>query len=159
MSRSEINTKKIGNKTQETPEDDNFDSENYPTSKVEKNVLDDQDSFFSKTFFKSTFINEKWDDQLFIDGVINAIEDEVIFVNCLMDEENQIFKEKVFPKELLKHVQNLETDKYLRVKISFKAGSMRYDVYDGKGLNINREAFEANQVWDSLNDFEIDEPQ
>jgi hypothetical protein len=162
MSQLERNVKTVTQKAKDetNDEENSFDRENQlGTSSIEKDLLEDQESLFDKTFpGKQTFINEKWDKHLFIDGKVDEIRDNIVYVSCLMDEENQLFKEKVFPKELTSHIKELEENSYLRVKISFKAGSMKYDIYDGKGLNINKEAFEAEDLWDSLEDFELDEP-
>ena len=147
------------NLSESVDQDESFDRESYQTSDTQKDILEDQNDLFENTFFKNTFLNEKWDDQLFVDGMISSIGDNVVHVNCLMDEQNQVFKEKVFPRNLINHINHLEPSKFLRVKISFKAGSMRYDIYDGRGLNINKDAFEANQIWDSLDDFKFDEPK
>lgn len=140
-------------------QEEGFDQESYPTSVSEKDILEDQNDFFSNTFKKNTFLNEKWDNELIVDGVISNIGDDVIHVNCLVDEINNVFKEKIFPMSLVNHINQLELDKFLRVKISFKPGSMRYDIYDGKGFNINKEAFQANEIWDSLEDFKFDDPE
>lgn len=160
MSKSESNVKALNRRSKEeaVEEEENTDLENYSTSPIDKDILDDQESLFEKTFQKSTFLNEKWDERLFIDGQVNKVTDNIILVNCLVDEENQIFKEKVFPKQLTNHIQDLNEKTFLRVKISFKSGSMRYDIYDAEGFNIDKEIFEADNLWDSLEDFEFDEP-
>lgn len=160
MSLTETKINKSEARIETHDQEEKFDQEKFSSFQpIERDISEDQEALFHDIFTKNTFINEKWDKHIFIDGQINSIGENLITVNCLVDEENLHFKEKVFPKNLLSHIQDLRPNTFLRVKISYKSGSMRYDIYDGKGLNIDTEAFSANKLWDSLKDFKFDDPQ
>ena len=57
---------------------------------------------------------------------------------------------------LFEHL-NIDREYYpVKLKISFKKGSIRTDIIDGKNLNIEDE-FETIVLWDKLLDFPNDE--
>lgn len=136
-----------------------LEGEHYkPQNLQEADLSEDQTAFFEKLFYRKKFFKESWDKILFIDGKIDSVKEDYIKVACLMDEQNVKFKEKIFPRNLLNHIYPLNEDKFIRIKISQKQGSVRYDIFDADGLNINKKAFTAEKLWKELENFEMDEP-
>lgn len=158
LKRSDYQEENVVDDIANSPVDIN--AEKFEPHNIEGSDFDeDQSAFFEKLFsYRKVFLNENWDRTLFIDGKINSVEDNFIKVTCLMDEEKLEFKEKIFPKLLLSHIYPLTENKFIRVKISQKMGSIRYDFFDADGFDINKKAFTADDLWEDLENFEMDEP-
>lgn len=125
---------------------------------------DDQNGFFQSVLENrgGVFPNEKWDraKSKIIDGIIEDIHDNLAHVVCLMNPEKLIFKEKIFPMDILSAINSIEIGSYIRVVIKQKAGSIRYDFYDGSGMisDEGKQLLDSEYGWNELEDFPIDDP-
>jgi len=122
-------------------------------------VLEDQDKLFQSLFSqKGSFRNEKWDKVLYVDGCILDLSNSIAVISCLMDEKKKVFKEKIFPIDILSHIYGLKEGKFIRIKMMYKSGSFRYDLFDADNLIPDKEIFTSQLNWNKLDDFQVDNP-
>lgn len=105
---------------------------------------------------KEFLTNERWTNSIFISARIIKIDKENVDCECLISKSESILEIRKFPRILFEHL-NIDREYYpVKIKLSFKKGSIRTDIIDGRNLNIEDE-FETIVMWDKLIDFPNDE--
>lgn len=118
-----------------------------------KSVGVDDDTFRNNTFFHRAFYKpEKWDESFNIHAKVFSLSSDFVSCDCLIDEENNIFEKRVFPRSIFNGIFQLEAGRLIILKIRSKKGSMRMDILDGRGV-VDQEKFSLETEWESLNDF------
>ncbi|HVX28441.1 MAG TPA: hypothetical protein VHB70_18985 [Parafilimonas sp.] len=78
-------------------------------------------------------IQEKWKTVETIASMLIEVNDESVVLQCLINEENNIFENRVFEKELVSHL-NLSKKIPIMIKIYKRPGEIKFKFIDGKGL-------------------------
>jgi hypothetical protein len=104
---------------------------------------------------KDIILNESWLNTESIKGKIVHFNEQKIFVDCLIDYENQLFQHREFPILLFKNISNISNNMPVIIKTSSKPGAIRIDVYPGAGI-VDLELFEINDIWDDLENSGLD---
>lgn len=118
--------------------------------------LEDSKSFLENLFTsRELTLNEGWDFSEAVHGKVTAISIEEIFVDCIVDKENVIIQERIFPKILFGHLNYLDKGTLVIIKTQMKKGSFRLDIYPGD-LIVKNEYFELNKELDSLKNKGLD---
>lgn len=126
----------------------NLDLEIFDRS--EASIFEDSKNFFEDLFIgKEIILNENWNVNESIQGKILSIDENLVYVDCLMDLENKIFQSRSFPKELFTHLTNLKIQKPVLIKTKLKPGSIRIDIFPGDGI-VDLKVFETEEKWKSL---------
>jgi len=102
----------------------------------------------------SHLINETWEKTLNIQSRVMQLNKEFVTCECLIDKEQSIFENRVFPAYLFGHIKNLSVGSYALLSIKSKPGSTRIDVYDGAQL-VEKKYFELKADWGDATDFNI----
>ena len=102
--------------------------------------------------FINTEFSETWDDQIMLHARVYAISQQVVSYDCIVDEESQLMERRSFPRTLFDNFANLIEGSLIVVDIKQKAGSMRVDIKNGKGI-VDAQKFEIEHLIDSLKDF------
>jgi hypothetical protein len=83
-------------------------------------------------------------------GEILDIQDDCVIIDCLIDEENEIFQKRRFEIEPFKNFINLKKEIYITIKVITKAGSISYEFlnnpYDEK------EKFSKDGLFDGIDE-------
>lgn len=103
-------------------------------------------------------LNERWDNSYLLSGRINAISENFVSCELIIDKANKETKIRNYPIKQLDHLPSLNIGKTIKVKINEKPGSFRVDIIDGSNTGIEKE-FESMSIWEELNDFEMDNPK
>ncbi len=138
---------------------DGFNSPDVAMTSSNRNSnssFEDSQLFFKNLFKdKETILNENWQKNETIQAkVINLNENEV-FVDCLIDQENKIFQNRTFPISLFHNLTNLRVNKPVLIKTRLKPGAIRMDIYPGEGI-VNLQLFTIEENWDSLKGKNLD---
>ncbi len=104
---------------------------------------------------KEFILNEKWNKISMVSARVLKITNEFVVCECLINKEDSIYECRQFAKKFLEHISDLEENYYLLIKISEKEGSFRIDIYNGKGLSLEKD-FQFKNDWDELKDIEMD---
>lgn len=103
-------------------------------------------------FLKDNNISETWDSQIMLHAKVYAIDQQVVSCDCIIDEESRLMERRSFPRTLFDNLANLAEGSLVIVDIKQKAGSMRIDIKNGKGI-VDAQKFEIEHLIDSLKDF------
>lgn len=103
-------------------------------------------------------LNEKWDSSYLLSGRINAISEDFVECESIIDKTNKVTQIRLYPKILFSNLPVLQIGKTVKIKINEKKGSFRIDIIDGSNTGIEQE-FESMSIWDSLDNFEMDNPR
>jgi hypothetical protein len=98
-------------------------------------------------------LNERWEKTTLLSARILKITDDVVHCDCILSLENQISQVRSFSRFMFDSIYPLKENTYVKIKISTKSGSMRTDIIDGKGLDIEKD-FEIFDLWSGLEDFD-----
>lgn len=130
------------------------DSINYRKKDHEVAGYDGNSSIISKDFFNQGFVTkEKWDTIVSIPSMVIGQNQNFIFCDCVTDRDELIIENRRFPRILFKHIKNLGDGSLILIKLMFRAGSQRINIYNGKGL-VDPNLFDSKEY---LKDFEDDE--
>lgn len=129
----------------------------YSDEQVEERQ--NRDLFFQQS---TTLLTENWAQTQFLSGrIVEASEN---FVHCEVvihyqdgDKESKHFQVRRFPRLLFSHIAPLEEGKTIKIKINQKPGASKTEIFDGKGLGIEKE-FEEEDMWQDLEGLKMDEP-
>lgn len=114
------------------------------------NYNEDASSLLDNLFRgKETLLVENWSKVESIQALITLVNEEEVHLDCLIDSENNIIENRAFPKVLFDHLINLSENKTIIIKTSYKAGTIKIDVYSGDGI-VNKNTFISVNKWDSL---------
>lgn len=103
-------------------------------------------NFFGK---KDVIINEKWDFTENVQGKVIHLNEEEVFVDCLIDVVNKTFQQRAFPIYLFKNIDGLASNKTVIIKTRMKTGSVRIDLYPGEGI-VRLDLFKQKENWENL---------
>ena len=112
----------------------------------------------NKIFESKGFItNENWLTSKLISAKVIKFNKQSVICECLISKSNAEIQHREFPIVLFEHLLPLHINFPIKIKVSLKKGSSRTDIIDGRNLGIERE-FNELVDWNSLNEFEMDEP-
>lgn len=77
---------------------------------------------------------EHWENKISLDGIVADVTNESVTIKCLLDEDEGVFQNRVFPKDLLKNINGLEIDYPIIIKINSKPGKISIVILDGTGI-------------------------
>ena len=92
--------------------------------------------------------SETWDNQIMLHARVYAIDQQVVSCDCIVDEESRLMERRSFPGTLFDNLSNLVEGSLVIVDIKQKAGSMRIDIKNGKGI-VDAQKFEIEHLIDS----------
>lgn len=111
----------------------------------------------AQSFENNGFISyESWDETVTLSARILQITSSNISCECIIDKENKEFEVRNFPKSLFSHL-NLDSTKFIIIKLKSKPGSMRIDIFNGEKI-IDKTIFEIKDIWNDLEDSGLDKP-
>jgi len=118
--------------------------------------LEDSGNFLKNFFLgKDVILNEKWDFTANIQGKIVHVNEEEVFVDCLLDIDKKIFEHRTFPIQLFTNLVEIVVNKTVLIKTKVKPGTIKIDVFPGDGI-VKLEFFNQKNKWDILNGSELD---
>lgn len=117
----------------------------------------DSESYNPNLSHRDFIMNESWDKTLNISSRIMHITKDSVSCECVIDRENKVFQTRQFPRELFEHIEPLESQRLVIIKIRSKIGSSRIDIYNGENL-VDASLFEIKDNWDSLKDSDLHTP-
>lgn len=135
-----------------TYEDPRVVSKNFLTESAELNIIDRIFSLKDRVI-----LNEKWDNSYLLSGRINALSENFVSCETIIDKVHKETQIRNYPIKQFAHLPFLKVGKTVKIKINEKPGSFRIDIIDGSNTGIEKE-FESMQNWDQLNDFKMDDP-
>ena len=97
-------------------------------------------------------LTEQWNDQIMLHARVYDVSEQTVSCDCVVDEETQLIEKRTFPRLIFDTIPNLEEGSLVIVDIKQKAGSIRIDIKNGKGI-IDPQKFELESLIDSLKDF------
>ena len=101
----------------------------------------------------NTPLTEEWDGgQNILHAHVYDVSDQTVGCDCIVDEETQLMEKRTFPRLIFDAVPNLKEGSLVIVDIKQKAGSIRIDIKNGKGI-VDPQKFELESLIDSLKDF------
>lgn len=111
----------------------------------------------TQSFENNGFISaESWDETITLSARILQITTSTISCECIIDKENKEFEIRNFPKNLFSHL-NLDSTKFIIIKLKNKPGSMRIDIFNGDKI-IDKSIFDTKDIWDDLENSGLDKP-
>jgi len=119
---------------------------NYDITEITRRIFD-QKGFVS---------NDGWTASILVSGKIIKYNSDSVTCECITSLLNGATEVRDFPIILFDHLKPLSHEYPVKIKVSQKKGSIRYDVVDGKNLGIERE-FSDLVNWEELNDFQLDD--
>ena len=119
---------------------------NYDITEIARRILD-QKGFVG---------NDGWTASILVSGKIIKHNSDSVTCECITSLLKGTTEVRDFPSILFDHLKPLLEGYPVKIKVSQKKGSIRYDVIDGKNLGIERE-FSDLVNWDELNDFKMDD--
>ena len=121
-----------------------------------KSEAEDASSFLENLFLgKRTILNENWVAEQAIQGIITCVDDQNVYVDCLIDFGNKVIQNRIFSRYLFENLLLIETKTPVIIKTRQKPGSIRIDVYPGKGI-VDMDYFVTAKSWDSLKGKNLD---
>jgi hypothetical protein len=99
------------------------------------------------------FTNETWTTTHLLSARIIKLSKDSVQCECIVSKQDKIIQVRQFPKDLFSHIYPLKEGCFVKLKISYKPGSVRTDIIDGKGLDIESD-FEPFDIWDQLKEFD-----
>ncbi len=136
-------------------EDEYFPLSNYRDgahSNEFANLLVKGDSLKDVSLSINTPLTEHWDDQIMLHARVYDVGEQAISCDCIVDEETQLMEKRTFPRLIFANVPNLKEASLVIVDIKQKAGSIRINIKNGKGI-VDPQKFELESLIDSLKDF------
>lgn len=128
-------------------EDNTLDSDRKDTSfptELKGINAEDSESLINNIFKGRDFItSESWAYKEIIKSRIISSDDDLIYLDCIIDIETMIIEQRQFPKSLFSNFKTLKTGDLVLIKINSKPGSFRVDIYPGKGI-VNENLFDIN---------------
>lgn len=119
--------------------------------------FEDIERFAGNLFTGREFLpNEQWDDREVIQGLIVHFNDQEIFVDCLVDIDNHVFEQRIFPRYFFSNISDLAANKPVIINTRAKPGSIRLDVYPGEGM-VDLDLFKSKDVWDKYEGAGLDD--
>ncbi len=100
----------------------------------------------------NTSLTEQWDDQIILHAHVYDVGGQTVGCDCIVDEETQLMEKRTFPRLIFDAIPNLKEGSLVIVDIKQKAGSIRIDIKNGKGI-VDPQKFELEALIDSLKDF------
>lgn len=112
----------------------------------------DSKEYFSE-FKKSKFkLNEQWDSIITLNAKIIDYNDDIVTCDCLIDRDLIILETRDFPINIFSHL-NLDVNKFIKIKIKEKGGSIRFDILSGE-KSIDKTKFNVEEDIRSLDSFQ-----
>jgi hypothetical protein len=105
---------------------------------------------------KDVFLKGNWDKIEILQGKVVSINEESVFLDCLLDQEQRIFQHRAFPIFLFKKFNKLTPNVPAIINTKMKDGAIRIDILPGDGI-VNMDLFRQNGNWDSLEGKGLDE--
>lgn len=99
--------------------------------------------------------SEKWSDVISVQSIIRAVSNTHVTVECLIDPVKTIFEVRAFPRPLFSNLSTVSAGTPVYIKLYNKPGSIRIDVFDGKGL-VDTKLFDAELDWKDLMNANLD---
>jgi hypothetical protein len=100
---------------------------------------------------------EKWSKTVSIPAKILNINKEFFTCECVVDRQNFIFESRVFPTKLIAHIDDIERNNLILIKVKEKPGSTRIDIYDGRGT-VDSEIFSVEEELNELDNLDLGKP-
>lgn len=100
---------------------------------------------------------EKWSSEATIQSKVVKLNDNCVFVDCLINRESKKFELREYPIILFNHIENLKVGSPILVRIGMKEGSAKIDIYDGRGV-VDLALFSLNDEWEKLRGSNLDTP-
>lgn len=97
-------------------------------------------------------LTEQWDDQIMLHARVYEVSEQTVSCDCVVDEETQLIEKRTFPRLIFDTIPNLQEGSLVIIDIKQKAGSIRIDIKNGKGI-VDPRKFELESLIDSLKDF------
>ena len=152
-----IITEQISKSTFPTIEEDEYHPLNNYRNSVDFNKF--ADPFVKGINLKdvslpvNTLLTEQWDgDQNILHAHVYDVSDQTVGCDCIVDEETQLMEKRTFPRLIFDAIPNLKEGSLVIIDIKQKAGSIRIDIKNGKGI-VDSQKFELEALIDSLKDF------
>ena len=96
---------------------------------------------------RKVYVNEHWDfPSTNIQSRIVDVTKDTVVCDCLIDQENNIFETRQYPRILFENLKELKKNSYALISIKIKAGSSRIDVYEGNNL-VDKKIFKVSDEW------------
>ena len=130
----------------------------------ESNIKDSLDSNLAtnqnEAYFNLTtnLVAEPWNKKDRLSGRVLKVEENFVYCEYIIYYNyKKFYKERRFPIILFQHLPTIEEGLCIKIIICQKPGATKTEIYDGKGLGIEKE-FEDQDIWKELEDFQMDEP-
>ena len=100
----------------------------------------------------------KWKNTANFTGRIYNIIEDMVFVDCLINEQNLIFEKRKFTKNLFSCLPDLKIGVFLIVRMYQRPGELRIRITKGEdGIIPNKTPFEVDLFKDLDNIFKLNE--
>lgn len=104
---------------------------------------------------KKIDLSDNWEISETIQAKILYFDAYEVYVDCLIDSENNVVQSRKFPITLFKSLPQIKEGKPVLIKNRLKPGAIRIDVYPGEGI-VKMEVFEINENLESLRGANLD---
>lgn len=100
---------------------------------------------------KGFISEESWSSTIMIGGKIMEVDENFVYVECLINKENKIFEIRKFSKQLFEDCLFSEIGNLILIRIRTKTGSQRIDILDAKGMGaVTKEDFDFIGDWEGI---------
>ncbi len=132
------------------------EDEDIEEVKERKSVIK-EDTFVPDLSHREFISAESWGKTVNISSRILKTTKNSVTCECLVDRENKVFQSRSFSRQLFEHIEPLDKNKLVIIKIRSKIGSSRIDIFNGENL-IDSSLFEVKDNWESLRGSGLDTP-